>query len=120
MMYSGIRIVLAHFFASATFLFPAITLAQNAYVNPWNVGGVKMDTIPEVLLTLVDAVLLLLAPIAVVFFVYAGFLFVTAQGNDQKLSVAKRMFFWTFLGAVLILGTKVLTEAIQQTINELK
>jgi hypothetical protein len=111
--------VLAYLLSFLVLLVPALGAAQT-YVNPWNVGGVKMNTIPQVLLTLVDAVLLLLAPIAVAFFVYAGFLFVTAQGNESKIAKARNVFFWTFLGAMLILGTKVLTAAIQATIDELK
>lgn len=106
---------------AALFMFaPRIIYAQGSkYENPFNVGGVSIDNVPQALFTLVDAFLLILAPIAVVMIIYSGFLFVTAQGNETKLTVAKRTLLWAVVGLFLILGAKVLSEAIQATICEL-
>lgn len=101
-------------------LVPLVGHAQGSrYINPFSVGGTSIDNVPQALFTLVDAFLLILAPIAVVMIIYAGFLFVTAQGNEAKLTLAKKTLLWSVVGLILILGTKVLATAIQATICEL-
>jgi hypothetical protein len=62
---------------------------------------------------------MVLAPIIVLMIIYAGFLFVTAQGDPQKLSKAKKAFLWAIIGAVIILGARLLAAAIAQTISSL-
>ncbi|MBI2023394.1 hypothetical protein HYT01_02400 [Candidatus Giovannonibacteria bacterium] len=51
-------------------------------------------------------------PLAVIFFIWAGFLFVTAQGNEQQIEKAKKAFWWTVVGTALLVGAIVLSEAI--------
>jgi hypothetical protein len=57
--------------------------------------------------------------VLVFFFVYAGFMFVTARGNPEKLETAKRMLLYTVIGAALILGGQVIAALIQGTVNQL-
>ena len=66
---------------------------------------------------LLRAALFILFPIAVVFIVYSGFLFITAQGNGEKLTQAKNNFFWTIIGVALLLGAWALAMLIQSTID---
>ena len=47
-----------------------------------------------------------------IFLVWAGFLFVSARGNEQQLSTAKTMLFWTIIGAILIVGAWVLAQVV--------
>lgn len=54
------------------------------------------------------------------FYLMAGFKFVKAQGNPEELSEAKRAFFNTTIGAVIIIGINVITQVIQSIINGLK
>jgi hypothetical protein len=111
---------LPHLLAFSAIVAPFAAFAQSStYTNPFVVGGVSIKTVPDALFTLVDAALLILTPIAVVMIIYSGFLFVTAQGNEAKLSVAKRTLFWSVIGLFLVLGVKVLGEAIKQTICSL-
>ena len=42
-------------------------------------------------------------PVIAVFIVYSGFLFVKAQGNESQLSEAKKTFYWTVIGAAVVL-----------------
>jgi len=58
-------------------------------------------------------------PIITIFIVYSGFLFVTAQGNKAKLETAKTNFFYSVLGALLILSAWVLANLIGNTVTQL-
>lgn len=58
-------------------------------------------------------------PVAVFFIVYAGFLFVTARGNEDQLKTAKRTLLWTIIGVALILGAWAIARAIRAFITTL-
>ncbi len=58
-------------------------------------------------------------PVITLFIIYTGFLFVSAQGNEEKLKTAKASLLWTLVGAALLLGSWVLAQAIQGTISQL-
>ena len=55
----------------------------------------------------------------IVAMVYVGFLFVTAQGNESKLTEAKSAFFWTVIGALVLLGAQAIFTGIKATIDAL-
>lgn len=66
---------------------------------------------------LLKAVINIGLPIAVLFIVYSGFLFVTAQGSEDKLKEAKDTFFYTIIGVTLFLGSWALALIIKSTIK---
>ncbi len=97
-------------------IFDLLASPQGAIIeNP-----LKFGTIAE----LIDAVLQLIisigTPLLVLAFVYVGFLFVTAQGNEQGVTKAKQAFFYTAIGAALVLGAFVISEVIQNTVTQLQ
>ncbi len=104
-------------------LFPIISHAQAP--NPGS-GGVRLDnpiavgSIQEFMQKALEIVVQVGFPIIVLALVYTGFLFVKAQGNDDELKKAKRSFFWTVVGAIVILGALIITTALSGTINQLK
>lgn len=51
--------------------------------------------------------------------VFVGFKFVTAQGNETKISEAKNMLLWTVIGALILLGAKAIAIGICETTNAL-
>lgn len=51
-------------------------------------------------------------PIAALFIIYSGFLFVTAGGNQSKIDAAKTTFYWTIIGAAIVVGAWALAAAI--------
>jgi len=57
--------------------------------------------------------------IAVIYIIYAGFLLVTAQGNETKLAEAKRAFLYAAIGTMVLLGAWVIAEAIGGTIDQI-
>lgn len=58
-------------------------------------------------------------PVAVFFIIYAGFLFVTARGSEDKLKTAKKTLLWTIIGVALILGAWAIARAIRSFIGTL-
>ena len=77
-----------------------------------------MSTIPDFLAKIINAFLLVLTPIVVIMFIYSGFLFVQAQGNEEKIQTAKRTLLYTIIGAAVILGSKGIALAVQQTVTQ--
>lgn len=77
------------------------------------------ETFAELIANVAKIVAQIGAPIVVIAIIWAGFLFVSSRGNEKKLEDAKRAFFWTIIGAVLLLGAWGLSEAISEFIGEL-
>lgn len=58
-------------------------------------------------------------PVAVLFIVYAGFKFVLARGNPEKLAEARMNFLWTVIGIAIFLGAWLLANVVANTVNAL-
>jgi hypothetical protein len=56
-------------------------------------------------------------PIAAIFIIYSGLLFVTARGNEEQLKKAKTNFMWAMVGTAILLGAWVIAKAISTTIK---
>lgn len=68
---------------------------------------------------IIDFIVKIGAVIVVFFIIYAGFLFVTAQGNEDKISKAKTTFLWTIIGSLVLLGASTLSGVICNTARDL-
>lgn len=104
---------------TASFL-PLLVLAQAPqYENPirLQINGQAIDSIPMLLVALVDGFVALMTPIIVAAIIYAGFLFVTAQGDTGKISTARFVLTWTLIGAGVLLGAKVISYSVQGTVD---
>lgn len=112
-------------------LTPTFVLAQ-----PGNPGGTKITvSIPNpfkcnqaagecTLMGLITAILNnIILPIATVFviiwIVYAGFQFVTAQGKPTAIDEARRNLLWSLIGAGILLGAAGISKVLQNTVDAL-
>jgi hypothetical protein len=69
---------------------------------------------------ILEKIVMPIASVVVVFFViYSGFLFVTANGNEEKLKKAKKTFWAVIIGAVILLGSVVIANAIKGTLCQI-
>ena len=106
------------FFLTPRFLFAAGNTRTGAtgaeLQNP-----IFTSSITELVAKLLSVVVTILLPIAVLFLVWAGFKFVTAGGNQEKVKDARNMFLWTVLGIVLILGAKLLGDILNNTLSSI-
>ena len=90
------------------FFFVYTVFAQIA--NP-----LKAGSIPELLKLIIDAGIMILMPLVVLAIIYSGFMFLMAQGNEDKLKTAKTNFIWVIVGVAVLLGAKVISAVLQAT-----
>ena len=93
-------------------LLPNITQGQ-AFSNP-----IGFDTFADVAKAITGVVVQVGTVVVVLAIIYSGYLFVTAQGNDEKISTAKRTFVWVVVGAIIVLGAQILGEVVCTTAGE--
>lgn len=90
---------------------PVITLE-----NPFRLGGDLFTLIK----TIINEIILPLGGmLAVLAFIYSGFLYVTAQGNDTKIKKAHTALLYTAIGTAILLGAWAIANAIEATIRQL-
>ena len=94
----------------------SVVFAQSSgtFVNPLSV-----DSVPEFIAKALQVMVMVALPIISLFIVYSGFMFVSARGNEGKLSEAKNNFYYVIVGAILILGAWVIATLIGGTIAQL-
>lgn len=92
--------------------------APTEFPNPFGDGsGGGLRTLTDLLREITNNIILPIGAVIVVLMViYAGFLFVTAQGNENKITDAKRAFTYAVIGALILLGAWVIANVIKETI----
>ncbi len=90
--------------------------AQN-YPNPLEAVGVT--TVPGFLALVLQGLSMLLIPLIVIYIIYAGYLFVTAQGEEGKIQKARTALLWSLIGAGVIIGAQIMAEILSDTLTEL-
>ena len=89
--------------------------------NPFNCNGVDPCTLFTMFEAIINDILLPIGGVlAVMAFIYSGFLYVTAQGNTDKLKTAHNALLYTSIGTAVLLGSWVIAEVIENTINQLQ
>jgi len=83
--------------------------------NPLGEGVGFLDLFRLIL----EGLILIATPIVILMVIYAGFLFVTAQGSVDKLDTAKRAITYALIGALILLGAAAISELIQGSIESL-
>ncbi len=51
--------------------------------------------------------------------IYAGFLLVTARGNEQQLSKGKLALMWAIIGGAIVLGAWALSVGVAETVGKI-
>ncbi len=99
---------------TSALLAPTLTCAE--FENPLRSNITSVSGFVEAIL---QAATYILFPIGVLFVVYAGFMFIKAQGKPEDLKTAKFNIVWVLIGLALILGAVALSTIIKGTINQL-
>lgn len=77
----------------------------------------RTDSIQGLFQAIVDIVLVFAIPIIVFFIIYAGFMYVTARGNPEKIQTAHKALLYAIIGGLLIIGANVLMSVISGTVS---
>ncbi len=81
-------------------------VSEGEFKNPINA-----NTFGELVVAIADLVTQVAIPIVVIFIMYSGFLFVSARGNASQLTKAKETFYWTIVGALIVVGANFFARA---------
>lgn len=76
-----------------------------------------INSFPQLITTILTVLIAIAVPIIVIAIIYAGFTYVTAQGNASKVQTATKMLTYAVIGAVLILGALTITRIIADTVT---
>ena len=87
--------------------------------DPKLTNPLDSNSILQLIQKLLETVVQIGIPIIALAIVYAGFLFVKAQGNESKITEAKEVLLYTVIGAGIVLGATVISGVIQATIKSL-
>lgn len=111
------------------FITPVFIQAQPTPVPPDNGTPVKFEiknpvagtsTLMELIVQLLNNVVMPIAAVAVVIWIiYAGFTFLTAQGNPKAIEEAKARLLWSLIGAGILLGAVGISKVVQTTVEAL-
>ncbi len=93
-------------------LFPLLVFAEECDPAKEICNPIEADTFLELVEAIAKAITAIGMPLVAIFLVWAGFLFVTARGNEEQLKRAKTAFYWTLVGGAVVIGARVLAIAI--------
>lgn len=84
--------------------------------NPFK-GGCSLYALLEAIIQ--NILLPIGAVLAVLAFIYSGFLYVTARGNTTKIQTAHRALLYSAIGTAILLGAWAIAKVIQNTIGNI-
>ena len=98
-------------------LLPFVSTAQIKFKveSPLNAGSIE-----ELITSILGILIVIATPIVVLFIIYAGFLYVTAQGNAEQVKTATRALTYAIIGGVLIIGAVALSGIIEGVVTAFK
>lgn len=89
--------------------------------NPLDGGEGKTPIVSftDFIARLLNIVIMVGIPIVVLAIIWAGFLYVKAQGNPEKIKAAHQTLLWTIIGAALLIGSYTIAKAIEGTVEKI-
>lgn len=79
---------------------------------------IAFTTITDLLAAVLNVVIIVSTPIVVFFLIYAGFLYVTAKGNPEKIKDASRALLYGVIGGVIIIGSTAIIAIVKSTVEQ--
>jgi hypothetical protein len=105
---SSLRFALTLFFAT-----PAFALAQKL-ANPAPGAGTTLEDFVYLLIQIIQWVAL---PALAACIIYAGFILVSAGGNETEIAKGKTWIISTLVGAAIVLSARVIADIVFGTAN---
>ena len=78
-----------------------------------------IESVTDFIERILNIVVMIGMPIVVLALIWAGFLYVKAQGNPSKITEAHQTLLWTIIGAGLLMGSWAIANAIKQTVVDI-
>ncbi len=90
-----------------------------------NVGGnagyssqVDKNTLPNTIGSIIKSLLSILGIIFMAYIIYAGYLWMSARGNEEQLTKAKAILRGSIIGLIIVLGAYAITQFVLTSIIE--
>ena len=107
--YSSLLSVLLGVLFTAPFYALALSSPSVTLGNPTPGAG---STLEDFVYLLIDIVQWIALPVLAVCIIYAGFILVSAGGNEQQITKGKLWIIWTLVGAAIVLGSRVIADIV--------
>lgn len=100
------------------------TVAPATGGNPLAVSAqlknpIKFNTFSDFVAQVTKTAVEILSPFVVLAFIWSGFLFVRAQGNETELANAKKNIWYSVIGAFILMGAWGFATMISETVQTL-
>src|SRR3989344_8479907 len=82
-------------------------VAPGQPITPKFENPLKAESFKALVVNLMEIIIQIGIPIGVFFIIYAGFLLVTARGNEDKVKKGKQFLLWSVIGTAVLLGALV-------------
>jgi hypothetical protein len=82
------------------------------------VPNTTTKSIPELIISIITYFNYLISGLALLSVVYAGFLFMTAGGNPDQLTKAKKSLLYALLGIFIIAATTIIINSLDKFVDE--
>ena len=96
---------------------PSSVNTTNNSVPPTLKNPIKANNIQKLLSDIVDLAIVIGMVMAVLMFIWIGFKFVMAQGNETKLKEAKMWFLYAVIGTAILISARVITSVVENTLT---
>lgn len=77
----------------------------------------KFSSLEGFLSGIIGIIMVIAVPIIIFFFIFSGFSYLTAGGNPEEIKKATKMFTYTVIGAILILGAYAIRDIIANLVG---
>ena len=88
-------------------------------LNPLAGGGAEVDTISEFVMAILSVAMYIGMPLIGLIMIYAGFKFLFARGNTDKIKNASFNIMWVIIGVAVFLGAWTLSTIVDSTISNI-
>ena len=95
----------------SSFFLPLVTEAVSI-PNP-----IEAQSFFELLNAIIDFIFTISIPITALMIIIAGFYFITAQGEPEKIQTAKRIIIWALIGFLIVLCAKGLVKLLGEIVG---
>jgi hypothetical protein len=96
-----------------------VTPSQGTTVTARIDNPIKANNFSEFASMVTKSAVQILLPFVVLAFMYSGFLFIKAQGNEKELEEAKKAIWYSMIGAFILLGAWSFAQIIGRTVSTL-
>lgn len=98
----------------AFLVLPAIGLGQVIFQTP---SGGQAINVEALLLVVLNILWPVVVTVVIIFFVLAGFKFLTAQGDPKQLETARKFLMWGMGGVIVIILAFSIISTIRMTLG---